>query len=35
MAARVYIMVKGAVVFTGTGREVLESKEIQHKFLAV
>jgi branched-chain amino acid transport system ATP-binding protein len=35
MAARVYIMVKGTVVFTGTGKEVLESKEIQHKFLAV
>lgn len=35
MAARVYIMVKGAIAFTGTGKEVLESKEIQHKYLAV
>jgi branched-chain amino acid transport system ATP-binding protein len=35
MAERVYIMVKGAIVFTGTGKEVLESKEIQHKYLAV
>jgi len=35
MAERVYIMVKGAIVFTGTGKEVLESKKIQHKYLAV
>jgi branched-chain amino acid transport system ATP-binding protein len=35
VAARVYIMVKGAIAFTGTGKEVLESKEIQHKYLAV
>lgn len=35
MAARVYIMVKGAIVFTGTGKEVLKGKEIQHKYLAV
>ena len=35
MAERVYIMVKGAIAFTGTGKEVLESKEIQHKYLAV
>lgn len=35
MAERVYIMVKGAIAFTGTGKEVLKSKEIQHKYLAV
>jgi branched-chain amino acid transport system ATP-binding protein len=35
VAERVYIMVKGAIVFTGTGKEVLESKEIQQKYLAV
>ena len=35
MAERVYIMVKGSIGYTGTGKEVLESKEIQAKFLAV
>jgi branched-chain amino acid transport system ATP-binding protein len=35
MAERVYIMVKGTITFTGTGKEVLKSKEIQHKYLAV
>jgi branched-chain amino acid transport system ATP-binding protein len=35
MAERVYIMVKGAIAFTGTGKEVLESEEVQHKYLAV
>jgi len=35
VAEKMYIMVKGRVVYAGTGREVLESKEIQAKFLAV
>ncbi len=35
MAQRVYIMSKGSIGFTGTGKEVLQSKEIQAKFLAV
>jgi branched-chain amino acid transport system ATP-binding protein len=35
VAKRVYIMVKGTIAYTGTGKEVLESKEIQAKFLAV
>jgi branched-chain amino acid transport system ATP-binding protein len=35
MAQRVYIMSKGSIGFTGTGIEVLQSKEIQAKFLAV
>jgi hypothetical protein len=29
------VMSKGSIGFTGTGKEVLESKEIQAKFLAV
>ena len=35
MADRVYIMSKGRIAYTGTGKEVMESKEIQAKFLAV
>lgn len=35
MAERVYIMSKGRIAYTGTGKEVMESKEIQAKFLAV
>ena len=35
MAERVYIMSKGSIGYTGTGKEVLESKEIQAKLLAV
>ena len=35
MAERVYIMSKGSIGYTGTGKDVLESKEIQAKFLAV
>jgi branched-chain amino acid transport system ATP-binding protein len=35
MAERVYIMSKGRIAYTGTGKEVKESKEIQAKFLAV
>ena len=35
MAQRVYIMSKGSIGFRGTGKEVLQSKEIQAKFLAV
>jgi branched-chain amino acid transport system ATP-binding protein len=35
MAERVYIMSKGNIGYTGTGKEVMESKEIQTKFLAV
>ena len=35
MAQRVYVMSKGSIGFTGTGKEVLLSKEIQAKFLAV
>ena len=35
MAARVYIIVKGSIVFTGSGEEVLKNKEIQEQFLAV
>ena len=35
MAQRVYVMSKGSIGFTGTGKEVLLNKEIQAKFLAV
>ncbi len=35
MAQRVYIMSKGAVGYSGSGKEVLEDKELQTKFLAV
>ncbi|MGD0918627.1 MAG: ABC transporter ATP-binding protein [Thermodesulfobacteriota bacterium] len=35
MAQRVYVMVKGRVAHTGTGRETLVNKEIQTRFLAV
>ena len=35
MAQRVYVMSKGSIGFEGTGEEVLESREIQAKFLAV
>lgn len=35
MAQRVYIMSKGNIGFSGNGREVLEDKELQAKFLAV
>ena len=35
MAQRAYIMVKGRIVYAGTGREMLENKEIQTRFLAV
>ncbi|MEW6666128.1 MAG: ABC transporter ATP-binding protein [Thermodesulfobacteriota bacterium] len=35
MAQRVYIMSKGRIGFEGTGEEVLGSREIQAKFLAV
>ncbi|MBI5601939.1 MAG: ABC transporter ATP-binding protein [Deltaproteobacteria bacterium] len=35
MADRVYIMVKGMIAHTGTGQEVLENEEIQHRYLAV
>ena len=35
MTQRVYIMSKGSIGFAGPGREVLQSKEIQAKFLAV
>jgi branched-chain amino acid transport system ATP-binding protein len=35
MAERVYIMSKGSIGYTGCGKDVLESKEIQAKFLAV
>jgi branched-chain amino acid transport system ATP-binding protein len=35
MAQRVYVMSKGSIGFTGTGQEVLQSREIQAKFLAV
>ena len=35
MAGRVYLMSKGSIGYTGTGKEVLENKEIQAKFLAV
>ncbi len=35
MADRVYIMVKGNIVFSGAGKEVLECQEIQANFLAV
>jgi len=35
VAQRVYIMSKGRIVFSGTGREILENKEIQELFLAV
>jgi branched-chain amino acid transport system ATP-binding protein len=35
MADRVYIMIKGTIGYTGTGREVLENDAIQAKFLAV
>jgi branched-chain amino acid transport system ATP-binding protein len=35
MAQRAYIMVKGRIVYSGTGRETLENREIQTRFLAV
>jgi branched-chain amino acid transport system ATP-binding protein len=35
MAQRVYIMAKGSIGFSGSGREVLEDKELQARFLAV
>lgn len=35
VAEKVYIMSKGSVGYTGTGREVLESEKIQAEFLAV
>ena len=35
LAEQVYFMVKGTIVFTGTGKEVLDNKEIQHRYLAV
>jgi len=35
MAQRVYIMAKGSIGYSGSGREVLEDKELQAKFLAV
>lgn len=35
VAERVYIMAKGRIEYTGTGKEVLENKEIQVKFLTV
>jgi branched-chain amino acid transport system ATP-binding protein len=35
MAQRVYIMSKGTVGFSGLGKEVLEDKELQTRFLAV
>jgi branched-chain amino acid transport system ATP-binding protein len=35
MAQRVYIMSKGAVGYSGLGKEVLEDKELQTRFLAV
>jgi branched-chain amino acid transport system ATP-binding protein len=35
MAERVYIMIKGSICYTGTGKEVMKSKEIQGKFLSV
>jgi len=35
MAQRAYIMVKGRIAYEGTGRETLENKEIQTRFLAV
>ncbi len=35
MAQRVYIMAKGSIGFAGSGREVLEDKELQARFLAV
>ena len=35
MAGRAYIMVKGRIAYTGTGKEILESREIQTRFLAV
>jgi branched-chain amino acid transport system ATP-binding protein len=35
MADRVYLMSKGRIGYTGLGKEVLESREIQAKFLAV
>jgi branched-chain amino acid transport system ATP-binding protein len=35
MAQRVYIMSKGAIGFSGSGKEVLEDKELQTRFLAV
>ncbi|MGA2466103.1 MAG: ABC transporter ATP-binding protein, partial [Thermodesulfobacteriota bacterium] len=35
MAQRVYIMAKGSIGYSGSGREVLEDKELQARFLAV
>jgi branched-chain amino acid transport system ATP-binding protein len=35
MAQKVYIMSKGAVGYCGSGKEVLEDKELQTRFLAV
>ena len=35
MAERVYIIVKGAITYSGTGQEVLESKELQYRYLSV
>jgi len=35
MAQRAYIMVKGRIAYEGTGRETIENKEIQTRFLAV
>lgn len=35
IAERVYIMVKGTIAYTGSGKEVLENREIQHRYLAV
>jgi branched-chain amino acid transport system ATP-binding protein len=35
MAQRVYVMSKGAVGYSGSGKEVLEDKELQTTFLAV
>jgi len=34
-AQRVYLMSKGTIGYTGAGKEVLENKQIQAKFLAV
>jgi branched-chain amino acid transport system ATP-binding protein len=34
-AQRVYIMSKGSIGFSGSGREVLEDRELQARFLAV
>ena len=35
VAKRAYIMVKGRIVYEGTGQEILDNKEIQTRFLAV